>query len=186
VALLTASLRAALVMLAIVVSSAAKPALAQGSIEYDIKAAFLYNFTKFIEWPALPAGSEPFRICVIGDPAFAQAVDRIIDGEAVQGHPLQRLDPQTPQEARDCGILYVGAAETDRGMRIAAAVRQAPVLVVGEGPRFVSQGGAIAFVLENNRVRFDVNTAATSRAGLKVSSKLLRVARNVTESGGLR
>lgn len=185
-AFLALTLRVALVALATAVSPAARPAVAQGSIESDIKAAFLYNFTKFIEWPALPQGSEPFRICVIGDPAFAQAVDRIIDGESLQGHPLRRIDPQTPQEARDCGILYVGAAETDRGMRIAAAVRQAPVLVVGEGPRFVSQGGAIAFVLDNNRVRFDINTTATSRAGLKVSSKLLRVARNVTEEGGLR
>jgi hypothetical protein len=185
VALLARTVRAALVVLSLI-GPAAAPALAQESMEHDIKAAFLYNFTKFIEWPPLPRDTEPFRICVVGDAAFAQAVDRIIDGEAVQGHPLVRIDPQTPQEGRGCAILYVGPGDTERGQRIAAALRQAPVLVVGEGPRFVSQGGAIAFVLENNRVRFDVNTAATSRAGLKVSSKLLRVARHVTEGGGLR
>lgn len=158
-------------------------AFAQGPMEHDVKAAFLYNFTKFIEWPSLPPGDEPFRICVVGDAAFAQAVDRIIDGESIQGHRLARLDPQTPADARGCGILYVGTGEADRGLRLAAALRQSPVLVVGDGAPFVSQGGAIAFVREKNRVRFDINTAATDRAGLKVSSKLLRVARNVRDGG---
>ena len=159
-----------------VVSSAA----AQPTLENDVKAVFLYNFTKFIDWPA-PAAPQPgaFRVCVLADADFAQAVDRTIAGETVDGRPLERLEPQSPDQVRSCGILYVGRSHTERSARFIAAARNLPVLTVGEGSAFLQQGGAIGFVLDNNRVRFDINVAATQRSGLRVSSKLLRVARSV-------
>ncbi len=83
---------------------------AQETLENDIKATFLYNFTKFIEWPSPPSEtSEPFRLCVLADAEFTRAVDRIIAGESVEGRPLERMEPQSPDDARRCGILYVGA-----------------------------------------------------------------------------
>jgi uncharacterized protein DUF4154 len=156
------------------------PVRAQESLENDVKAAFLYNFTKFVEWPASPERTaEPFRLCVIADADFARAVDRTIDGEAVEGRKLERMEPRSPDEARRCAILYVGHRNLEQAAPLLASVRQMPVLTVGDDPHFVGQGGAIEFVLENNRVRFDVNTLAAERSGLKVSSKLLRVARTV-------
>ena len=154
----------------------------QETLENDIKAAFLYNFTKFIEWPG-PASrtAEPFRLCVLADAGFTTAVDRIIAGESVEGRPLARMEPQSPDDARQCAILYVGRGHTERGAPLVTAVRELPVLTVGDSPRFVEQGGTIEFVLENNRVRFDVSPGAAQRSGLLVSSKLLRVARQVVE-----
>jgi YfiR/HmsC-like len=159
-------------------------AVVQDTLENDVKAAFLFNFTKFIEWPALPGpDAEPFRICVMADDRFDRAVDRIIEGETVDGRRLVRSEPQTAQDARACAMLYVGRAAGDRGVRLLGAVRDLPVLTVGDSPLFVQQGGAIQFVLENNRVRFDIGAPAVQRSGLKVSSKLLRIARTVVEGG---
>ena len=163
-------------------AAAAGPA--QETLENDIKAAFLYNFTKFIEWPRPTSRTpEPFRLCVLADADFTGAVDRIIAGESIEGRPLARIDPQSADDARQCAILYVGRGHSDRGAPLVAAVQQLPVLTVGDAPRFVEGGGTIGFVLENNRVRFDVSPAAAQRSGLQVSSKLLRVARHVVEGG---
>lgn len=150
----------------------------QTTLENDVKAAFLYNFTKFVEWPSPPA-ADPFRLCVLADPEFTRAVDSTIAEESVDGRRLLRVEPQSVDEVRGCAILYVGRGYRDRGARLLAAARDLPVLTVGEGSQFVEHGGAIGFVLENNRVRFDVGSRAVQRSGLKVSSKLLRVARSV-------
>jgi uncharacterized protein DUF4154 len=156
------------------------PLRAQESLENDVKAAFLYNFSKFVEWPVPPDRTgEPFRLCVLADADFARAVDRTIDGQAVEGRKLERIEPRSPDDARRCAILYVGRRNLAQAAPLLASVRQMPVLTVGDDPHFVRQGGAIEFVLEDNRVRFDVNTLAAERSGLKVSSKLLRVARTV-------
>lgn len=156
----------------------------QETLENDVKAAFLYNFTKFIEWPDAAARSaEPFRLCVLADPDFVRAVDRIIEGESVQGRPLRRVEPHTPEDARTCAILFIGSGNSERGARLLPAIRHFPVLTVGDFAGFVEQGGAIGFVRENNRVRFDVSPPSAERSGLKVSSKLLRVARHVVEGG---
>jgi hypothetical protein len=158
----------------------ARTSTAQETIENEVKAAFLYNFTKFVEWPAPPApASEPFRLCVLADAAFVQVLDRTIAGEFIDGRHLERVEPQTIEDVHGCGILYIGHGHFDRGAQLLAAARDLPVLTVGDGPRFLAHGGAIGFVLENNRVRFDISLAAAQRSGLKVSSKLLRVARSV-------
>jgi hypothetical protein len=159
-------------------------AAAQETLENEIKAAFLYNFTKYIEWPASAArGGDPFRLCVLADAQFTRALDQIIAGETVAGRPLTRTEPHSVNDVRLCALLYVGHGYAQRGAPLVAAVRRLPVLTVGDSPRFVEEGGAIAFVLENNRVRFDISPAIAQRAGLVVSSKLLRVARSVVEGG---
>jgi hypothetical protein len=171
----TAALVCALVL------SWASFAAAQPTLENDVKAVFLYNFTKFIEWPpsATPASAGPFRLCLLADADFSDAVDRAIAGETVGSRQLERVEPQSPDDVHNCAILYVGRRHTERGLRFLAAARNLPVLTVGDGASFLEQGGAIRFVLDNNRVRFDISTVAMQRSGLRVSSKLLRVARSV-------
>ena len=155
---------------------AAAGALAQPSpgraqpTEYQVKAAYLLNFTKFIEWPASDSGG-PFTICVAGPDPFGTVLNHVVEGETVNGRRIvvRRLDAD--EEAPSCQMLYTGGAQppsADPG-----------VLTVGEGEAFVKKGGIIGFVIENRRVRFDINQRAAHRAGIALSSKLLSVARTV-------
>lgn len=145
--------------------------------ESAVKAAFLFNFTKFVSWPpsAFDGASSPFRVCVFADGAFGRHIDEMVAGETVAGRPLEVVRPQG-DDARGCQIAYFGSRNAEAALR---AVREAPVLTVGDGVRFLERGGLIAFVLEENRVRFDVNKRGVDAAGLSISSKLLRVARSV-------
>ena len=160
----------------------APPLSAQQALETDVKAAFLYNFTKFVDWPSPPTAAEPFRLCVVSDDALRQSLERTIEGENVNGRPLQSLVPRSPDEARTCQMLFVGHAQGEREARLLAAVRDLPVLTVSDTNDFAVRGGGIEFVRENNRLRFDVNVPGAERAGIKVSSRLLKVARRVHES----
>ena len=155
-------------------------ARAQETLERDVKAAFLYNFTKFVEWPAsaFQSAADPLRICVLADAAFTRSVDEIIVGEKVRGRALQRVTP-APSELARCHVLYFGTAESARAEKLLSGLGAAPVLAVGESPEFLEHGGTIAFALVNDRVRFDVNILAAQRAGVTISSKLLRIARDV-------
>lgn len=153
--------------------------------EDNIKAAFLFNFTKFVEWPASDI-TRPFRICTLAEPEFGTAVDRTIFGETAGGRPIERITPPNPAAARTCHILFIGQRDTDRIDRWLAAARGAPVLVVGESRAAWNRGAHINFVVDANRVKFDVNPDAASRAGLTVSSKLLRVARTIAGDGARR
>jgi hypothetical protein len=147
--------------------------------EDDIKAAFLFNFTQFVEWPAADT-QEPFRICVVADTSFGAALDRIVDGESVGQRPIERSAPAAPDAARGCQILFIGRQDDERVERWLAAVKGLPVLVVGESPTAWTRGVHVNFVIQNNRVKFDVNNDNAGRAGLTISSKLLRVAHSVT------
>lgn len=153
------------------------------TIENDVKAAFLLNFTKFVEWPpsAFQSATEPLRVCVLADAAFTRIVDEIIAGETVRGRPLERITPATSELPR-CHVLYFGRTESSRAERLLSGMGAVPVLTVGESPQFLDDGGAIAFALANDRVRFDVNLRAADRARLTISSKLLRLARHVRPS----
>jgi hypothetical protein len=155
-------------------------------IEDDVKAAFLYNFAKYVEWPdaAFPEGA--LRICVVADAAFAKRVDDIIAGETIEGRPVTREVPSTPEQARSCNILFVGGAEAGRADQLLGAVRGSHVLTVGDTADFLARGGVMTFVRDGDRVRFDVNVAEAQHAGLIISSRLLRVARHVSTAGGRR
>jgi hypothetical protein len=153
--------------------------------EDDIKAAFLFNFTKFVEWPAFDR-TQPFRICTVAEPRFGTAVERAISGETAGGRPIEHIIPPTPDAARACHLLFVGRLIGDRTEQWLAAVRGAPTLVVGESRAAWDRGAHINFVVDENRVKFDVNPDAARGAGLTVSSKLLRVARNVARRGATR
>jgi hypothetical protein len=176
------SLRIAVAAAVVAAVLVARPAAqSPASIEDDVKAAYLFNFTKFVEWPpnAFSGTSDPLNVCVAGDAAVAAAVERAITGERVEGRPLKYVAPP-PADAAGCHILYFGRGAADPSRLIAASGNR-PILAVGDSPRFLQQGGAIAFVVEERRVRFDIDPAAATRAGLRVSSKLLRVARHIVE-----
>jgi hypothetical protein len=156
------------------------PSLADAQVgEYEVKAAFLLNFTKFVDWPASAFAEPgvPFAICVLGKDPFGRSLDEVVQGESVAGRRLvvRRIsDPPGPQA---CQLLFVDASIKELS-RVLSGVPPG-VLTVGDGERFVHDGGMIGFVIENRRVRFDIHQSAAERAALKLSSKLLSVARTV-------
>lgn len=180
-------LLAALAAIRLVCPAAAQTPGPSPTLEDEIKAAYLHNFTTFVEWPplAFASTSAPLVMCLAADATFARALERIIAGETIGRRPLRLVVLETDNVAR-CHVLFVGRGGRDRTSRLIAAADKVPVLTVSDAPRFLQQGGMILFVLDNGRVRFDVNLGAAERAGLKVSSKLLRVARRVSESGAVR
>jgi hypothetical protein len=169
---------------ACVVIAASPQQQLEATLENDVKATFLFNFTKYVEWPAstFQSDDEPFKVCVIGSAAFSSAVDRVIANEAVGTHPLVRAAADTVEAVRSCHILFVGRVESASADRLLAGIRAVPVLTVGDAPDLLRRGATIAFVMEGNRVRFDVNVADARTRGLTISSKLLRVARRVLET----
>ena len=161
-----------------VVSPSSSPA-ADEPLEYQVKAAFLLNFTKFVEWPAtaFENSDSPISICILGDDPFGSTLDKIVEGETVEGRKvtIQRIKRAPPPKS--CPVVFVSKPGKD----IAAVLSGLGpgVLTVGEGDTFLHASGMIAFVIENRRVRFDINQTSAENAGLKLSSKLLTVARTV-------
>jgi hypothetical protein len=148
--------------------------------EYEVKAAFLFNFTKFVEWPPAAYSDErsPLKICVLGNDPFGKTLHSLT-GEEVGGRRLSLMHPENLKDLESCHVLYVSRSERERLAQILAAVRSAPVLTVADTPGFIDQGGMINFILEGSKVRFDVNQEAAERAGLKISSRLLALAKHV-------
>ena len=149
--------------------------------EYQVKAAFLFNFAKFVEWPAssFSDASAPLRICVLGRDPFGEELRNITKKKTVNGHKLEVSQVFDLQMARTCQILFIASSETARLKQILASLRGTDALTVGDTKGFVEQGGMINFVLENSRVQFEVNRKAAEQGGLKISSKLLSVAKLV-------
>ena len=165
--------------LAVVLTPATAAAQAD---EYAVKAALLYNFSKFLEWPEEAFGDSPeFRICIHGKDPFGPEIDRI-SGKRTRGRPIvvSRHEGKLPF-AKPCHIVFFGER---RAKAVAAAlrdVRDEPTLTVGNGSSFVDRGGMIGLVREGSRIRFEINRSEARRAGLSVSARLLRVAQRVVE-----
>jgi hypothetical protein len=145
--------------------------------ESQLKAVFLLNFSHFVEWPESDATSHlPFALCVAGEDPFGPTLDQTVEGETVNGRKIvvRRIQREAPA---GCGILYVSPQEKNVSDLLGSA--GPGVLTVGEGDAFLDRGGMIAFVVENRHVRFDADPAAARKAGLRLSSRLLNVARLV-------
>ncbi|HTX37431.1 MAG TPA: YfiR family protein [Bryobacteraceae bacterium] len=153
-------------------------ALAEQTLEYEVKAAFLLNFAKFVEWPAgaFADSGAPLAICILGKDPFGRVIDDLVQGETVSGRKLvvRRISELPAQQA--CQILFTQESGKDATKTLSALHN---VLTVGEGANFVHDGGIIGFVIESRRVRFDISQGAANAAGLKLSSKLLSVARAI-------
>jgi hypothetical protein len=151
--------------------------------EYQVKAAYLANFGRFIEWPAnVAAKSESFTICVLGQDPFGANLDAAVAGETIGRARILVKRISRPLDAVDCRILFVSSSEAGQWKEILAALRTSSVLTVSDMPEFARRGGIIQFLLEGNRVRFDINLAATEGGGLKLSSELLKLAVTVSRS----
>jgi hypothetical protein len=156
-------------------------AFAQTIDEYKVKAAFVYNFAKFVEWPAetLTPSVAPFRICVLGQDRFGGVLVSTVNGKTLSGRPFVVSDISDVSQAGDCQILFVGSSENKRLRSILAEVRTLGTLTVGETEGFAAMGGIINFKIEDGRVRFEINVAAAERAKLRISSNLLNLAQIV-------
>jgi hypothetical protein len=152
--------------------------------EYQVKATYLYNFGRFVKWPGtVPAGKgDSFRVCVLGQDPFGTILDSTLAGEALDGKPVVLRRISRPQEAGECRILYISSTEEKRLKEILTAVDENGVLTVSDIPGFTRRGGIIQFVLEGDRVRFEINLASAESARLVLSSELLKVAAAVRRS----
>jgi len=149
--------------------------------EYQVKAAFLFSFAKFVEWPVntFRGDSEPFLVTILGADPFGDVLDETLRGKTIRD---RRLVVRRVARAEDVGhsqILFVGDSEKDRLPRVLKQVEGEAILTVADLDGFAARGGVVNFRIENSRVRFDVNIAAAERARLKISSQLLKLARIV-------
>ena len=149
--------------------------------DYDVKAAYLYNFGHFVEWPAnvAPVQNDFFTVCVLGQDPFGQVLDGALAGETIAGKRVAAKRISNLQESANCQILFLTSGEEARLNTIIKALNKQAVLTVSDMPQFSQRGGMIQFVLEGKRVRFEVNLAAVQHAGLTLSSELLKVATTV-------
>lgn len=154
---------------------------AEASREHQIKAAFLYNFTKFVEWPATAfAGPEtPLVLGVVGQGTLAGELEKVVKDRKFNGRDLIVKTILSPAAAKDVHLLYVASGEDAQIDAIMAGLKGASTLTVGESEAFVRKGGIINFVPEADKVRFELNSAAADRAGLKVSAQLQKLAKTV-------
>lgn len=149
--------------------------------EYKLKAAMLYNLTHFVEWPvsAYPDRQAPISLCILGQDPFAISLASMIPKETDNGRPMIVRHLQSDKETRGCHILYISTSERKTTAHIFSALNGSCILTVGEMTQFAARGGIIQFSMEDQHVRFDINLEAASRAGLKISSKLLALAQIV-------
>src|SRR6202163_2091297 len=156
------------------------------SSEYLIKAGFIYNFAKLVEWPtsAFAQQDSPIVIGILGDDPFGGTLDRIVADKKINGRgfAIRRLRwSKDLKDLRDCNILFVSSSEKEHIDSVVDAMKWLPVLTIGDTPGFAKRGGIVNFTLEDNKVRFEVNVEAAKRADLTISSRLLTLARIVQQ-----
>jgi hypothetical protein len=150
--------------------------------EYEVKAAFIYNFARFVDWPVRPGAPTGLALCVVGKDPFGRALDAL-EGKAVGDRKLQIRRVSDPESLAGCDMVFISASEQHRLAAILRALRSSPALTIGDTRGFAEQGVMINFYLEGDRVRFEVNPDSATGAGVKISSKLLRLGRLVGERG---
>jgi len=146
--------------------------------EYPVKAAFLFNFAKFVEWPAdaFKGHDDPFAICVIGQNPFGGALEDIVRDKTVANRGFVVRGVSNAQQASKCQIVFVAASERKRFHALLEDLKGRSILTVGEAEDFTANGGVINFKLKDARVRIEIDTGAAERAKLRISSKLLSLA----------
>jgi hypothetical protein len=168
--------------LALAMTFAAPPELrGEAAGEYQVKAAFLFHFAQFVEWPpeAFKDASSPLTYCTIGDDPFGGALEASLKGKSVGSRVLQVQHLQAREGIGECQILFIGAGEKKRVAEDLSGAAGHAVLTVGETEHFAQNGGVIGFLVENDKVRFEVNMQTAGKARLKISSRLLLLAKTV-------
>jgi hypothetical protein len=155
------------------------------SVEYQVKAGFLFNFAKFVQWPAgvFSAPDSPIVVGILGDDPFGPFLDQVAQAEPVGQRKVVIKRITRPEDASQCHILFVPRSVSGPSAVILAGLRAKSVLTVGETDRFLEQGGIINLVIDKGKVRFEINLDAAKEARLTVSSKLLKLAQKVQREG---
>lgn len=150
--------------------------------EYKIKAAFFYHFANFVDWPTstFKATNEHLRICVMGTDLFGQTLDDMLSKKSVRNHPFEILRNPPTTQLPSCHVLYLPASASSKLQALRLRVADEDVLTVGETLEFMRLGGMVQFFIDNHKIRFAINTKAVNQTNLKVSSKLLRLAKIYT------
>lgn len=149
--------------------------------EYEVKAAFLLHFAQFVDWPpeVFKGAGSPLTFCTAGGDPFHGALDASLNGKAIDGRWVRVLHFRQAQEIQGCQVLFLGTPEKKSIAAELANLKGAPVLTVGESEHFAQDGGMIGFFLEDNKVRFEINLEAAEHAKLKISARLLALAKTV-------
>lgn len=171
-------MRSAPLVIAIVLSTAPLYAGADGDArldEYQVKAAFLYNFAKFVEWPR-HAGRDALVLGIVGGDRVTSVVEAVVKGRSAHGRRFEVRSIRAGEDPRGCDMLFITIDEDRQAADLVRRTRDAGVLTVGEGDRFLEDGGIIRFVADGKRVRFHINAARAQQAGLTISSHLLSLA----------
>lgn len=170
---------------AVVLCLAIPCGFAQSPGEYMVKAAFIFHFAQMVEWPtdAIAAGAAPIVMCVADDDSYASALHSAVDGKLIGTHPIEIRYLREKASPRGCHLLVITGEDKKRRQAVLDAVKDAPILTVGDSEDFTATGGVIGLFLEDNKIRFDINLNAAQRANLKISSRLLLLARNVIAAG---
>lgn len=152
--------------------------------EYEIKAGFMFNFIRFVEWPKTPAGGlRPVRLCVRGTELVGD-VFVALDWKPIRGGAVEVTRIARPEQAVACDVVFIVGLDAESQQEVLQAVAGAPTSTVGEAQAFTKAGGMIAFVYRKNQLRFAVNLDPVARAGMTIRSDLLRLAADVSRAGG--
>jgi YfiR/HmsC-like len=156
-------------------------AQANPSSEYAVKAAFLFHFAQFVEWPpeAFKNAAAPLTYCTVGEDPFNGALEGALSGKNIGTHPIRVEHVKQAQELQSCQILFIGIAEKKHLAATLESVKSNPVLTVGDSEHFAQLGGMIGFCQEENKIRFEINLGAAASARLRISAKLLSLAKTV-------
>lgn len=163
--------------------SAASPAFSQAVSEDQVKAAYVYSFAKFIEWPSrtFTGPSSSFHFCVSDDRPLQVELGRTVKDKLVAGHTIEVISIDGIEQSRGCHLLFIGASLRQARSQMMDGLRGANILTIGETANFIDEGGMIGFLLEDERVHFEINHKAATLSGLYISSRLLSVAKRVIE-----
>ena len=155
------------------------------SVEYPAKLAFLYNFAKFVEWPtgSYTSPGAPLSICIVGHDPFDRDIESELQTRQAWGHPVVLLTLRPAEALNNCHMVFIPVTEKDQAGKILQSLEGSTILTVGETAGFAAMGGVINLTVEKSEVRFEVNPLAAGRAHLKISSKLLSLAKLVTDQG---
>jgi hypothetical protein len=168
---------------AILTLFAAAPGLSAASYSGDaVKAAYLYRFTQYIEWPEAAASAEPFTIAVLDAPGIAAELRRILPNHRIKNSAAQVREIARAQDLGSAQILYIGSAQIERARNAIAALAARPVLVVTDAEQGLAAGSSVNFVMLEHRVRFEVSLSAAERSQLRISAELLGVATRVQKA----
>ena len=172
----------------LLLSGGVRAAAAQdpAALEYRVKAAYLLNFTRYIQWPPdqFASPEAPLTICVLGSDPFGGMLDSTLAGRVSQGRVVAARRIRSPSEATGCALLFITRSEWHRDPDVLRQVPEPGVVTVGESEEFARQGGVLAFVIQNETVRFAVNLAAQNRAQVRISSRMVSLASAIMDRQG--